>query len=85
MSAGNLIFLLVVVGGAVAMFSMHRGGGHSHGTHGGGDRGHGSSGSQAPTNEPPVEEKKPLLGKPGTRTHDHEVEPAADEHRHRHC
>lgn len=85
MSAGNLIFLLVVIGGAVAMFSMHRGGGHSHGTHGGGDHGHGSSGNQASSNEPPVEEKKPLLGKPGTRTHEHEAEPAADERRHRHC
>lgn len=86
MSAQNLIFLLVVVGGVVAMFSMHRGGGHSHGMHGsGGHDGHGSSGRQASTNEPPVEEKKPLLGKPGTRTHEHEAEPADDERRHRHC
>lgn len=87
MSIGNLIFLLVVVGGAVAMFSMHRGGGHSHGTHGGdggGDRGHGSSGGEGSPNEP-IERKKPLLGKPGTRTHEHAAEPAADERRNRHC
>lgn len=84
MSVGNLLFLLVVVGGAVAMFSMHRGGGHSHGAHGGGDRGHGSSGSEGSPNEP-IKEKKPLLGKPGTRTHEHEAEPAADERGHRHC
>ena len=45
-SAGNLIFLLVVVvgSGAVAMFSMHRGGGHSQGTHGGGGHDHMSYG-----------------------------------------
>jgi len=87
MNAGNLIFLLVVVGGAVAMFSMHRGGGHSHGTHGGGGHGHGSADSQGPSEEPREEGKKPLLGKPGTPTHEHEHEPEpdADEHRHRSC
>lgn len=92
MNAGNLIFLLVVVGGAVAMFSMHRGGGHSHGTRGSGGHvhgssGHGSSNSQgtADTTEQPREEGKPLLGKPGTGEPESEREPAADEHRHRHC
>lgn len=44
MSAGNLIFLLVLLGAVVAMVSMHRGGGHSHGMGGmgGGCGGHGA-------------------------------------------
>lgn len=77
MSAGNLIFLLVVVGGAAAMFSMHRGGGHSHGAGGGcgGGHGHGSPDSHGSPEEPRAEEKKPLLCKPGTGGHAHEPEP----------
>lgn len=34
MDAGNLIFLLLIVGGVFAMFFMHRGG-HGHGGMGG--------------------------------------------------
>lgn len=94
MSAGNLIFLLLIAGGAFAMFSMHRGGGHSHGAGGGcGGHGHGAGHDhgQAPTDNeastPPSSEgeKKPLLGKPGTRSHEHTAEPVGDGDRHRGC
>lgn len=87
MNAGNLIFLLVVVGGAVAMFSMHRGGGHSHGAGGGcgGGHGHGSSDSHGSPEEPREEKKKPVLGKPGVRAHVHEPEPAAERPRRGGC
>ena len=87
MSAGNLIFLLVLVGGVVAMFSMHRGGGHSHGMGGcGGGHGHGGHGSSdsEPTSEESSEkETKPLLGKPGS--HSHGREPATQGSKHSGC
>jgi len=73
MSSGNLIFLLVLVGGVVTMFSMHRGGGRSHGM--GrccGGHGHGSSDDHGSSEESGKEQKKPLLGKPGSHTHDRE-------------
>lgn len=74
MSAGTLIFLLLIGGGLFAMFSMHRGGSHSHGMGGGcgGGHGHTHGSSEEPRAE---EEKKPLLGKPGS--HGHDREPAA--------
>ena len=74
MSTGNLIFLLVLVGGVFAMFSMHRGGGHSHGMGGGcgGGHGHGSSDSHGSPEDSREEEKKPLLDKAGAHAHDHE-------------
>ena len=69
MSAGNLIFFLLIVGGFVAMFSMHRGGqaggmggccgGHSHGTNQDNEQ------SEHPENE---QTTKPLLGPPGTQS-----------------
>lgn len=40
MDAVNLIFVLLIVGGAVAMFFMHRGG-DSHGSNAGGGHAHG--------------------------------------------
>ena len=79
MNSGNLIFLLVVVGGLFAMFFMHRGG-HAHGGAGhgghaaggmGGCGGHNHGGSS--TDERQGESKKsPLLGQPGSHAHDHE-------------
>lgn len=75
MDAGNIIFLLLIVGGVLAMFFMHRGG-HAHGGMGGcGGHGHKHGGSS--TDEPRKEDKKPLLGKPGPHVHDHDHEPAA--------
>lgn len=68
MDAGNLIFLLLIVGGVFAMFFMHRGG-HAHGGMGG--KGHNHGGSS--TDERRGDDKKPLLGKPGPHGH----EPAA--------
>ena len=97
MSAGNLIFLLVIAGGAFAMFSMHRGGGHSHGAGGGGcgggghgnghDHGQGPTDTEASSSAPSDGEKKPLLGKPGTQTHEHQhgAEPVGDGKQHRGC
>lgn len=89
MSAGNLIFLLLVAGGALAMFSMHRGGGHSHGMSGGGGHGHGSPDGEHPPKEPHDkeprdEETKTLTDESDTQTHDHEAK-ADDGHRHRGC
>jgi hypothetical protein len=40
MDAGNLIFVLLIVGGAVAMFFMHRGA-HAHGSNAGRGHAHG--------------------------------------------
>ncbi len=70
MDAGNLIFVLLIVGGLFAMFFMHRGG-HAHGGMGGcGGRGHNHGGSF--TDERREEGKKPLLGRPGPHGHDHD-------------
>lgn len=80
MSTGNLIFLLVLVGGVFAMFSMHRGGGHSHGMGGGcgGGHGHGSSDSHGSPDDSHEEEKKPLLDKPDAHAHAHDHEPVTE-------
>lgn len=75
MDAGNLIFLLLIVGGVFAMFFMHRGG-HGHGGMGGCGR-HGHSHGGSATDERREEDKKPILGKPGPHGHDHDHEPAA--------
>lgn len=75
MDAGNLIILLLIGGGLFAMFSLHRRGGHSHGAGGGCGGGHGHT--HGSSDEPREEEKKPLLGKPGSQGHEHEREPAA--------
>ncbi len=75
MNAGNVIFLLLIVGGVFAMFFRHRGG-HAHGGMGGcGRHGHNHGGSS--TGERREEDKKPLLGEPGPHGHDHDHEPAA--------
>jgi hypothetical protein len=90
MSAGNLIFLLLIIGGVFAMFSMHRGG-HAHGGMGGGGGGHGGhshGGDQGHEAEhdrnASEEEKKPLLGPPGTGGNT-PTPAAAGGHRHRGC
>jgi hypothetical protein len=73
MDAGNLIFLLLIVGGAFSMFFMHRGGGHGHGGGGmGGCGGHGHSHGGSSTAERREEEDKPILGKPGPHGQDDE-------------
>lgn len=79
MNAGNLIFVLLIVGGLFAMFSMHRGG-RAHGrAHGGmgGCGGHGDKHGDSSTDERQEEDKKPPLGTPGPHSHDHDHEPAA--------
>lgn len=84
MSVGSLIFLLLIVGSFVAMFSMHRGGGHSHGGLAGGHGGHGGHGNEdeQTAGHAGHEQKKPLLGPPGTQS----GQPApADHERHRGC
>jgi hypothetical protein len=90
MNAGNLIFLLLIVGGALAMFSMHRGGGHAHGGMGGGGCHGGHSHDDGQSNEHAHEtgaeqETKPLLGPPGTASNEPAPAPAAQGHRHRGC
>ena len=91
MSAGNLIFLFLIVGGFIAMFSMHRGGGHAHGGMGG-CGGHGShnrsGGDETGTNAHTGHEgheQKPLLGPPGTAANESATAPAAHDERHRGC
>ena len=82
MDAGNLIILLLAVGGLFAMVAMHRGGGHSHGAGAGCGGGHGHA--HGPSEEP-REERQPLLGKPGSQEHEHEREPAVADGKHRGC
>ena len=88
MSAGNLIFLLVLVGGVLAMFAMHRGGGHPHGMGGGcGGHGHGNGHDSSDSRDQPEESrgegKSPLPSKPGS--HVHGDEQATEDTRHRGC
>ena len=82
MNSGNLIFLLVAVGGLFMMFFMHRGG-HAHGGTGHAGRGqggmagcggHNHGGSS--TDEARQEDKKPLLGEPRSNGHNHDHRPA---------
>ena len=95
MSVGTLIFLLLIVGSFVAMFSMHRGGGHAHGGMGGcgGGHGHSHGGGNADEEEPASshtghqehgDKNKPLLGPPGTQSGETASAPAQG-HRHRGC
>lgn len=67
MSSSTLIFLLFVIGLPLAMMFMHRGG-HAHGGMGGGGHGgnHRDETERAPDAAGEEEEKKPLLGPPGT-------------------
>lgn len=89
MSAGSLIFLLLIAGSVFAMFSMHRGG-HAHGGMGGCGGGHNHGGGDR--EEEPADthagheghETKPLLGPPGTRSGEPASAPAQG-HRHRGC
>jgi hypothetical protein len=91
MNAGNLIFLLLIVGGPLAMFSMHRGG-HAHGgtaggggggcCGGGGGHNHGGGHEEEQTpNQSDGTETKPLLGPPGSGV-DAPIPVAAGHHRH---
>ena len=84
MDAGSLIFLLLIVGGVFAMFAMHRGGGHSHGMGGGCGGGHGHNHSDEPAPDAARgDEKKPVLGPPGTPSNAPAPGPAHGR-RHRH-
>jgi len=76
MDAGNLIVLLLAVGGLFAMFAMHRGGGHSHAA-----GGHSHGGGQGASEEPRTEEKQPVLGKPGSKGHEHGAAVADGKHK----
>ena len=76
MNSGNLIFLLLALGGLAAMFFMHRGG-HTHGGGGHAGRGQGGMGGCGGHNhggsspdESREDDKKPLSAQPGS--HDHE-------------
>ena len=89
MNAGNLIFLLLIIGAPLAMFSMHRGGHAQGGTAGGGGccGGHNHGGGREEQQTPDSsdgEEIKPLLGPPGTQSGT-PVPAAAERHRHRGC
>lgn len=76
MDAGNLIFLLLIVGGVFSMFFMHRGHGHGGGGMGGcGGHGHSHGHGGSSTEERHEEDEKPILGKPGPHGQNHE--PAA--------
>ena len=89
MNAGNLIFLLLIIGAPLAMFAMHRGG-HAHGGirgGGGGCGGHGHGGSHEGDQTPNTsgrQETKPLLGPPGTQSGTPLPAPSHG-HRHRGC
>ena len=92
MNAGNLIFLLLIVGGAVGMFSMRRGGHANGGTGGGGCCGGGHSGhdhgggydAEHSADMDGEQTTKPLLGPPGTHSNEPVPVPAQG-HRHRGC
>lgn len=70
MNGGNLIFLLLLSGAVLWMFSMHRGG-HSHGGMGGGCGGGHSHGSDPQDEAAPdtshEREQTLLLGPPGSQ------------------
>jgi hypothetical protein len=92
MNAGTLIFLLLLVGAPLAMFSMRRGG-HAHGgTAGGGGGccgggGHSHGGGREEEQTPDTsggQETKPLLGPPGTQSGT-PVPAPAEGHKHRGC
>lgn len=81
MDAGTLFWILLIGGGAFAMFFMHRGG-HAHGGLGGGG-GHDHGGTSTDERQEPREEAKEPLAKPGS--HGHTQEPAATGGKHRGC
>ena len=93
MNTGTLIFLLLIVGAPLAMFSMHRGG-HAHGgTAGGGGGGccggggHNHGGSHEEEQTPDRsggQETKPLLGPPGTQSGEPVPTASAPAQGHRH-
>lgn len=74
MNAGNLIFLLLIVGGVVAMFAMHRGG-HGRGGMGGCCGGHSHKEEPAP-DATGSEEKEAVSEPPGTQSSPPALTPA---------
>lgn len=92
MNVGSLIFSVLILGGTLRMFSMHRGG-HAHkgaGSGGGccGGGGHDHGGSQEEEQTPSASgerETKPLLGPPGTESSEHALVPAPEQQSHRGC
>lgn len=90
MSAGTLIFLLLIAGSVFAMFAMHRGGhaGASMGGGGccGGGHNHGGSGDEHNHGtSPESDEHTPLLGPPGSQAQPVPATTPEDQHRHRGC
>ena len=81
MDAGNLIFLLLIVGSVFGMFFMHRG----HGDGGmGGCGGHSQGHSDEPGRDARRGDKEqPLLGPPGTQSRPSAPAPA-EGRKHRH-
>ncbi|GIU94189.1 MAG: hypothetical protein KatS3mg012_0646 [Gaiellaceae bacterium] len=83
MDAGTLVWILLIGGGVLAMFFMHRGG-HAHGGFGGGGgcgghgQGHDHSGTAA--DEPRNEDARPLA-KSGSHDHGDKPVPAGSKHR----
>ena len=94
MSTGTLIFLLLIVGAPLAMFSMHRGG-HAHGgtagggggcCGGGGGHDHSDRQDEQTPNTTSEQGTKPLLGPPGAQSNDPRPAPAAaGGHKHGGC
>lgn len=87
MDAGTLIWILLIAGGVLAMFFMHRGG-HAHGGRGGrgGDdlgQGHDHSGASADEPREPRKEDARSLARSGS--HDHGNEPVRAGGKHRGC
>ena len=82
MNSGTIFLLLLLLAGPLMMFVMHRGG-HGHGGMGG-CGGHGHNRSDEPTPDAHRgDEKKPLLGPPGTEANA-PAPVAAEGHKHRH-
>ena len=87
MDAGTLFWVLLIGGGVVAMFFMHRGG-HAHGGLAGrggcgGHDHHDHGDASSDERQEPREEAKKPLAKPGSDGHTHE--PAATGGKHRGC
>ena len=92
MDGGTILWILLIGGGLVAMFFMHRGG-HAHGGLAGGSRGHDHAGPspgerheerepRTRRREPSEEDEQPLAD--GPRAHE-DHEPAARHGKHRGC
>lgn len=90
MDAGTLFWILLIGGGVLAMFFMHRGG-HAHGRLGGGGgcgghgHDHGGTSTDKQQEQRLEEDKKPSQGKHGSHDPDDEPATATSGHKHRGC